>query len=67
MTHAAIMRSLMAEWTGKRAEVRGRRRRAKPAAKPSQGCFFGYNRANSRTMIRAFGVSTNVRGRSQRL
>jgi hypothetical protein len=24
MTHAAIMRSLMAEWTGKRAEVRGR-------------------------------------------
>jgi hypothetical protein len=29
----------------------------KQAAKPSQGCFFGYNRANSRAVSRPIGVS----------
>jgi hypothetical protein len=37
----------------------------KAADTPSQGCFFGYNRANSRSMIRPVGVSTNVGSRSQ--
>jgi hypothetical protein len=39
---------------------------AKSAARPSHDCFFRYNRANSRTVSRPIGVSTNVGGRSQR-
>jgi hypothetical protein len=63
MMPAAIMRNVVAELVvvialmgSAGATLRG----MKQAAKPSQNCFFGYNRANSRTMIRPVGVSQSM-------
>jgi hypothetical protein len=50
-------------WVTKRAATLGRLKRA---AKPSQGCFFGYNRVNSSTVSRPVGASTNLADISQK-